>query len=274
MHSTGRIVRSGKCDIMKPNRFKDLIREGTMPVGHMLVEFNSHGTARILEAANVDFAVIDMEHGAFTVRDVANMVSWFSATTVVAFVRIPPRDYHLISRVMDAGAQGVVVANVTDADQAHQIVNAVKYAPMGKRGFSCGGATSDYRMGDPQEYASESNEQTVAICMIESPEGVENVDKIAATPGVDALWVGHWDLSQYMGIPGDFACDAFRNAVKRIIESARKHSLPTVIQPGNMEQLRQFKDLGFHIFSWGGDFYVYRQALTEAVSLVKEELAR
>ena len=255
---------------MKQNRFKKLIDEGKTPVGHMLIEFNTRGMAQILEVAGIDFAVIDMEHGSFTIADVANMVSWLKATPVAPFVRVAQIQYHLIARVMDAGALGVVAPNVKNAAEARSIVDAVKYSPEGKRGFHYGGASTDFRMGDANEYIRQSNENTTVICMIESPEGVDNVEEISATPGVDALWVGHWDLSQYMGIPGQFHDERFLDAIKQVIDSAEKNGLQTIIQPGSMTQLEKFIQLGFNIISYGGDFYIYKDALTEAVVKVRK----
>ena len=255
---------------MKKNRFRQLIDEGGTPVGHMLMEFNTRGMAQILEVAGVDFAVMDMEHGSFTIVDVANMVSWFKATALAPFVRVSKLQYHRISCIMDAGVLGVVAANVEGAAEARSIVDAVKYPPEGGRGFYYGGASTDFRMGDAGEYIRESNENTTVICMIESPEGVNNVEEIAATRRVDGLWVGHWDLSQYMGIPGEFHDKRFLDAIARIIESAATNGLQTIIQPGSRDQLEDFVKLGFSIISYGGDFYLYRDALTAAVAEVRK----
>lgn len=259
---------------MKANRFKKLLDDGKIPVGHMLIEFNTRGIAQILEVAGVDFTVIDMEHGSFTIADAANMVSWLKATRVAPFVRVPQIQYHLIARIMDTGALGVVAPNVKNADEARSIVNAVKYPPLGKRGFHYGGASTDFRMGDANEYIRQSNENTTIVCMIESPEGVANIEAIVATTGVNALWVGHWDLSQYMGIPGKFHDKRFLDAIKRIIDSAGEKGLPTIIQPGSVAQLHEFVDLGFNLFSYGGDFYLYKDALTKAVAEVRKVIGK
>ena len=257
---------------MKPNRFKQLLAQSKMPVGHMLIEFSSRGMAQILEVAGVDFAVIDMEHGSFTIGDVADMAAWLKATPVAPFVRIPQVQYHFVARVLDAGVLGVVAPNVQNSAEARALVDAAKYPPLGKRGFCFGGTTSDFRFGDPNEYIQYSNENTTVICMIESPQGVDNVEGIATTPGVDALWVGHWDLAQYMGIPGQFHNEEFLYAVERVIETARKHDLPAIIQLGDMTQLQQFLEIGFNVISWNGDFYVYKDALTRAIAEVRKKI--
>lgn len=255
---------------MKTNRFKQLLKEGKKPVGHMLIEFASRGMAQILAAAGVDFVVVDMEHGSYTLEQFADTVAWLKATPIAPFVRVAQVEYHLVARALDAGALGVMAPNIETAAQAEALVAAARYPPLGKRGLHFGGASSDYRMMDGGEYIRHANENTTVICMIESPAGVEHMDEVASVAGVDALWVGHWDLTQFMGIPGQFHDRRFTDAVRRVIDAAHAHGLASIIQPGSPEQLRQFLDLGFDVISCGADFIVYREALTRAVADVRK----
>lgn len=262
---------------MKRNRFKQLVAEGKTPVGHMLFEFKTRGVAQIMEVAGVDFAVIDMEHGSFTVSEAADLIAWFKATTVAPFVRVPEVRYHHIARVMDAGALGVAAPNVRTAEEARRLVDAAKYAPVGQRGFFHGGANSDYRSCPPVEfraYMDQTNQNTTVICLIECPEGVENLEAIAATPGVDALWVGWADLAQYMGIPGQFGDPRFLEALQRIVDTAKRHRLAAMIQPSTLDQLAAWAAMGFNAISFGGDCFVYRDAMTQAMAAVRKAVAR
>jgi 2-keto-3-deoxy-L-rhamnonate aldolase RhmA len=224
---------------MRVNRFKQLLSDGRSPIGHMLFEFTGRGMAQILETAGVDFVVIDMEHSAISIGEIADMVAWLKATTVMPFVRIPQMQYHFVARALDVGVLGIVVPNVRTAEEARALVESAKYPPLGRRGLYYGGASSDYRMGDTAEFMLDSDTNRTLVCMIESPEGVRNVEAIAGTPGVDALWVGQWDLSNFMGIPGQFGDSRFRAAIEEIINTARRHNLAAIIQPGDVEQLRQ-----------------------------------
>jgi 2-keto-3-deoxy-L-rhamnonate aldolase RhmA len=125
---------------MKPNRCKQVLAEGRVPVGHMVLEFGTRGMPKILEAAGLDFAVVDMEHTGFTSAEIADMMAWFKATTVSPFVRIPQVQYHFIARTLDVGALGIMVPNVRSAAQARAIVDAAKYTPLGDRGLIAGAA--------------------------------------------------------------------------------------------------------------------------------------
>ncbi len=255
---------------MKPNRLQQVLAEGRVPVGHMILEFGTRGVAKILEAAGADFVVIDMEHGAFDIADVADMVAWFKATPVAPFVRIPQVDYHFVARALDAGALGIMVPNVRSADQARAVVEAAKYAPAGRRGVILGGPHGDFRQEDARAFMERSNVGTTIICQIESREGLEQLEAIAATPGVDILWVGQADLTQSLGIPGAFDDERFLGALRRVVEVARRHGLAAGIQPGNLEQAAEWMALGYNVISYSGDYFVYRDALAQAFAGVRQ----
>ncbi|MBM3810937.1 MAG: aldolase [Acidimicrobiia bacterium] len=258
---------------MKENRFRKVVATGGIPVGHMIWEFGTRGIAKILESANLDFVLLDMEHSEFDTERIADLIAWLKATDIAPFVRVPQGLYHFIARVMDAGALGVMVANVESAEQARQIVDAAKYAPLGKRGVGLGAAHTDYLNPDPVAYFQKANDNSTVICMIESPAGLENVEAIIATPGVDVLWIGHFDLSQAMGIPGQFQNPRFLEAQKKVVDAARKHHKLAGMQPGNMEQADQWRKMGFNVLSWRGDVAVYAGTLRSEVANLRKSLS-
>ncbi len=223
----------------------------------------------MMDACDLDFAIIDTEHAAFTTAEVADLVAWFSATTIAPFVRVPEIAYHLLARTMDAGALGVMVPNVKTAEEARAVVDAVKYGPLGKRGIGLGGALTGYRGVTPSEFLEYSNANTTVICQIESVEGIENLEGIATTPGVDVLWVGHFDLSQSMGIPGQFHDERFVDNLKHVVDVCNRHDLGAGIQPGSIEQAREWMEVGFNVISYGTDMSVYLAAMTDAVTQVR-----
>jgi 2-dehydro-3-deoxyglucarate aldolase/4-hydroxy-2-oxoheptanedioate aldolase len=151
-------------------------------------------------------------------------------------------------------------------------VDAVKYAPLGKRGVGLGGAHTDYLVPEPLAYFEESNRSSVVICQIESPKGLAELEGIAATPGVDCLWVGHFDLSQSMGIAAQFHHPDFLAALDKVVETAKKHGKLAGIQPGNLAQAEEWLGMGFNVISWSTDAAVYREALRTAVAVLRERL--
>ena len=256
---------------MKPNRFREVVKSGRIPLGTMVWEFGTRGMAKLLEAADLDFVLIDMEHSPFDTERVADLIAWMKATPVAPFVRVPQGLYHFLARTMDAGALGAMVANVETAEQAQKIVNAVKYAPMGHRGVGLGTSHTDFQAPDPAAYFAEANANTTVICMIESPLGVKNAASIAAVPGVDVLWVGHFDLTQCMGIPAQFHHPDFLAAIGTVIAACREHGKIAGINPGSQDQVDEWLAAGFNAISWSNDSTIYRNALSAAVNEVRRK---
>jgi len=254
---------------MKANRFKSVLAQGKVPVGHMLGEFGTRGIAQILDTSDLDFVLIDTEHAPFTTAQLADLIAWFKVSSIAPFVRIPQVDYHFIARTLDAGALGIMVPNVKTAAQAKAIITAAKYAPLGDRGVILGNAQTDYKGVTPADFMAYANQNTTIICQIESVEGMENLEAIAQTPGVDVLWVGHFDLTNSMGIPGDFADVRFLDALKRVVEVARHYGLGAGIQPGTLAQAQEWMGLGYNVISYGIDFAVYADAMKRAVADVR-----
>jgi len=255
---------------MKPNRFKQVLAEGRMPVGHMLLEFVTRGIPLMLQEAGVDFVLIDMEHTGFTLANIADAMAWFKATTVAPFVRVPPKQLDFIPRVLDVGALGIMMSDVRSAVEARAVVDAAKYPPLGMRGVALRTANTDFKPVKPDEFLKYANENTTVICMIESQEGLNHIDDILVVPGVDVLWVGHFDLSLDLGIIGQFQHPKMVEALKLIADAARRHGKAAVMQPANLVQAREWLDLGFNVMSCAADFFFYVDALKQYVADVRK----
>jgi len=259
---------------MKANRFKEVLAAGKVPVGHMIVEFNVRGIAKMLEGAGVDFVVVDMEHGTFDVREVADLVAWFKATPIAPFVRVPELTCSFIARALDTGALGVMVPNVKTASQAKAVVDAAKYRPVGRRGLTFASAVNDYKDVDACVYMDRANETTTVICQIESGEALEELDGIAATPGVDVLWVGQFDLTTSMGIPGAFGDRRFVEALRRVAAAAKRHRKAAAIQSSSVARLEEWSAMGFNVLSYQDDGSAYLEAMTRGVTEVRARAGR
>src|SRR5262249_35894204 len=146
--------------------------------------------------------------------------------TFTPIVRVPSADYHFLARVHDMGARGVMVPMVGTATQAEAIVRACKYPPEGARGAAFGVAHDDFRSGDVATTMVAANRDNLIITQIETAQGVEHVDEIAAVPGIDVLWIGHFDLSLSLGVPGQFDHPRFVEAIDTVVAAASAHSRP------------------------------------------------
>ena len=160
--------------------------------------------ARCTESVSIagcDFVLFDLEHSGFGFETVKSALRYFEAAGVPAMVRVPSGAYDHAARALDIGAEGIIVPMLGSAEQARAILDNIKYTPKGKRGLGLALGNDRYHMSPVKEALRAANQRTCFIALIETAEGVSEVEKIAALDGVDVLWVGHADLSASMGIP-------------------------------------------------------------------------
>ncbi len=246
-----------------------MARTRNVKLGHFIVEFATPGIGHILKSAGCDFALFDLEHSGFSFETVKSAIRYFEAADVAAIVRVPSREYHHIARACDMGAEGIMVPMVGSAKEAKAIVECMKYFPEGKRGVALQVAHDRYRTGPVPEKLAAANERTALFCQIETREGADNADAIAAVDGVDCLWVGHFDLSVSLGVPGQFDSPAFLTAIDKTIAAAKKHgkSLGRLV-PTADQGIELYKQ-GFDFCCYSGDVWVLHNALAEAVSKLR-----
>src|SRR4051794_9694010 len=189
---------------MRENKVTRTLRAGGVALGTMVMEFSTTGVARLAAEAGCDFVMFDMEHTGWGVETVRTLLATARAADVVPMVRVPATQYHFLARVLDVGAMGVMVPMVESEEQARQIVQFAKYPPNGRRGTAFGVAHDDYTDGDVVAKIRSSDEEVLLIAQIETVAGMESLERIAAVPGIDVLWVGHFDLTTSMGIPAQF----------------------------------------------------------------------
>lgn len=249
---------------------KALARSRELKVGNFVVEFATPGIGHILKAAGLDFAFFDMEHSGFSYETLKSVVRYFEAAGLPVIVRVPGQSPDMLARACDMGAEGLIAPMISNVAQAQAMVDAVKYFPAGKRGVGLQMAHDNYRAAPVAGALSAANDRTVVICLIETAEGAENADAIAALPGVDGLWIGHFDLSVSLGIPGEFANPVFTAAVDRIIAGARKHNKALGRLVPSVEHGISFYRQGFDFICYSGDIWVLRDGLAAASKAIRE----
>ena len=193
-------------------------------------------------------------------------IRYFEAANLPAIVRVPSKEYHHVARAMDMGAEGLMIPMVGTADEAHQIVHSMKYHPAGGRGVALQVAHDRYRPGTVAEKFTTANRRTTLFCQIETAEGAKNAGAIAAVEGVDCLWVGHFDLSVSLGIPGEFDHPKFKKAIDKTVAATRKHKKALGRLVPTVEQGIAVNALGFDFICYSGDVWVLHNALAAAIS--------
>jgi 2-keto-3-deoxy-L-rhamnonate aldolase RhmA len=237
--------------------------------GHFIVEFATPGIGHILKSAGCDFVLFDLEHSGFGFETVKSAIRYFEAAQVPVIVRVPSKEYHHIARAMDMGAEGLMVPMVGSAEEARQIVHSMKYHPQGGRGVALQVAHDRYRPGAVADKFTATNARTTLFCQIETADGVKNADAIAAVEGVDCLWVGHFDLSVGLGIPGEFEHPDFKAAIDRTVKAARSHGKALGRLVPTVEVGIELYDVGFDFICYSGDVWVLHNALAEAIGKLR-----
>lgn len=168
-------------------------------------------------------------------------------------VRVPRGQYAYLARALDIGARGVMVPMVESAEQAREVVEACRYPPVGRRGAGFGFAQCDYLGGDVGKKLAVANERTTVIAQIETERGLAELDAIAATPGIDVLWLGHFDLTNFMGIPGRFDDPQFDAAMKSIARVARAHGKSAGFMATDKAWIDRARRCGYNMLAIGTD---------------------
>ena len=255
---------------MRVNVVKRKVLAGEVSLGTMMFEFNTTGIARLAAVAGAEFAVFDMEHTGWSVESIRTLIATTPKSELMPIVRIPAVDYHFVARVLDMGAMGIMVPMVESAEQARLLVNSGKYPPLGRRGAAFTIAHDDYRNDPIPDVVRTANEETLLIAQIETARGLENVEQIAAVPGIDVLWIGLYDLANSMGLAGQLTHPDILAAIDRVLAACRTHhKAPGVLTTGVADARTQLAR-GFKLVAYGGDSWIYQTALREGLTALRD----
>ena len=249
--------------------FKNRIKSLDQVHGAMVFEFFSPGIPLILKNAGCDFIIFDMEHGGLSLEQFKTLAAISNANKILPLIRIPELSYNYIARALDLGAAGIMTPMVNSAEEAKKIVQSSKYPPLGVRGAGFGFAHDNYINKNPLSYIEEANNKLVNIIQIESRLGLENVEEIASIEGVDCLWVGHFDLTNFLGIPGNFKSPIYLDALNRIISAAKSNNKSLGIMVNNKDELKIYSNFGFNLIAVGTEMSLLGNAVS---NLLKEKI--
>jgi 2-keto-3-deoxy-L-rhamnonate aldolase RhmA len=254
---------------MRDNPVKTSLAAGGRAFGAMVFEFFSPGLPQICKNAGADFVLFDMEHTGLGFETLKTQIALCRGLDLVPMARVPRGEYHFIARALDVGAMGVMVPMVGSADEAAHIVSCCRYPPQGRRGAAFGFAHDDYQGGDVPAKIAAMNARTMVIPQIETAEGLTNVEAIAAVPGVDALWLGHADLTNFLGIPGAFEDPRYLAAVDRIVAACDAHGKAAAFLAVDETWARDYATKGFRLFAYGLDQLMLQNALRHGLDLLR-----
>ena len=251
--------------------FRQLTQSKGLKVGFYIGELMSPGMGQIIRGTGCEFAMLDMEHSGFGYETVKSTLRSLHDAGIASILRPPSQAYHHVARACDVGAQGVMPPMLSTADEARSILDAMKYVPQGMRGVALGIAHDDYQSGTVDQKLRGANEKTSLVALIETAQGVAEAEAIAAINGVDCLWIGHFDLTCSLGIPGQFDHPDFLGAVDRIAAAAKGQGKSLGRLVTSVEEGAALYAQGFDMIIYGSDIHVLRTGLTAGVEGLRRE---
>jgi 2-keto-3-deoxy-L-rhamnonate aldolase RhmA len=248
---------------------KNQLQAGELVLGTFVFEFATNGVGPLAASAGARFVIYDAEHTGWGWETLARLVATTRPTGAAPLVRVPLAQRSYLSRALDIGAAGLMIPMVESADQARDVVSWATYPPHGVRGAAFGVAHDNYAEGGAVDYMTRVNRDNVIITQIETVTGLEAVEDIAAVDGVDVLWVGHFDLTNSMGIPGQFDHPRYLAALDRVAAAARAHAKTAGFMPTSPPEARMLLERGYRMLAYGGDLWLYRAALRAGLTQVR-----
>jgi len=193
-----------------------------------------------------DFLWVEMEHSPITLETLRNMVLATRGLPAQTFARVPVNEIWTAKRVLDAGVSGVIFPFTSTPELAQQAAAACHYPPLGRRGSGAGLARLSWP--DPGRYPDSADENVTVIVIIEEARAVERIDEIAATPGVDAMFIGTSDLSFSLGLRGDQNDPLLHEAIAKVVAAGKRHGKVVGRPAGTPEQVKEYVRQGFRLF--------------------------
>jgi 2-keto-3-deoxy-L-rhamnonate aldolase RhmA len=245
---------------------KASLKRGEVLIGTFVLEFGGSAIATLLASAGADFIIADLEHSSFSIETMGRIIRNARGANLPCIVRVPVLERHFISRILDAGAMGVMIPRVESGEDLKKIRKWTQYAPEGDRGVAFGIGHTDYgdfTKLDTREYVRQANEKILSIGQIETVKAVENLEEILGSGGLDVVFIGPYDLSTSMGISGELDHPLLLDAIKKIITLTQMHNVPLGCYVNDFESGEKWLRLGVQLIACGNDAFLLTRKFAE-----------
>lgn len=238
--------------MIRPNQVKQTIQSGGNVVG-TFAKITDPSVVEVLGLAGFDFFVLDNEHVAMNRESMTHILRAAELSNIVPIVRVRENRAVEMLQALDAGALGVQVPHVNTRDDARHVVESVKYAPDGHRGYASSHRAGAFGFLNPLDYVAQSNRETLVVCYCETQTAIENLQAIANVDGVDVIFIGPWDLSQSLGIIGQLDHPDLGRQIDRIIDTTRTANKAVGIIASDADEARRWFDRGVQYVTISSD---------------------
>ena len=253
---------------MKKNNLKEVVKEGKNVFGPFM-KFTDPAAVEIMGFAGFDFVIIDAEHGPISMQNAQNMIRAAETANITPVIRVANNDEALILRALDIGAQGIEIPQINSKSQAIKAVRSVKYAPQGERGVCRYVRAANYSSMDKFEYFKSANNETMIIAHIEGVEGINNLNEIMSVVGIDVIFIGPYDLSQSLGIPGEVNNPLVTEKMKEVVLKCRENKVAVGTFADDVETAKSWVSLGVQYMAFSVDVGILYEASKQIVKKFK-----
>jgi 2-keto-3-deoxy-L-rhamnonate aldolase RhmA len=254
---------------MQVNQTLKRLSAGEVAYGCAIQNYRSAEIPRVFAAAGFDYVFIDMEHGGFDFETVQDMIVSSLQAGITPIVRVGELLYSLVSRILDVGAQGIVLPRVEEARLLEEALSWMKYPPAGKRGYGILPPYIRYEKKSMPEIIEHMNLNVMTVVQFETVAALDRADELMSVKGLDVAMVGPADLSIALGVPGELDHPRMIDAIDRLIEAAGRHKVVPGIQTRTVEQGQFWASRGMRFVGAGGEHGMLLAKATEAVSALR-----
>lgn len=252
---------------------KKKLKNKKLTIGSWLM-LNDPKIIEILAIAGFEWLVVDIEHTSISLESTENLIRTIQSKDMKALVRVSKNEEVVIKKVLDMGADGIIVPKICSKEDAKLAVGYSKYPPFGKRGvglYRASGFGTKF-----EEYKSWVEKELVIIAQIEHIDAVKNIDEILKVRGIDGALIGPYDLSGSIGYPGDFERNDLKDAIKKVLNKCKEYNIPSGIHvvDTSPKKLKLYIDQGFTFLAYGIDYFFLRDAALNAMNEIKDMIKK
>ena len=237
---------------MNSGNFSQRLKNGQQVIGTWLT-LPSPMAAEVIASAGLDFAIIDLEHGPHSYSEAAAISMAIEGRGSTPLIRVPENQDWMILRGLEIGTHGLVVPQITNSEEAKSAVRAAKYHPMGHRGFSPFSRSGGYNAEGVGGLAERKNAETTTILLVEGVTGIDNLDSILDVEGIDVIYLGTYDISQSVGMPGETNHPKVVSFVEDCVVRIRDRNIAAGCLAQSKEDIDRWKRIGIQFIAFAAD---------------------
>ena len=254
---------------MRVNSTRERLVKGEVVYGCGLQVYRAPEIPRVFAAAGFDYVFIDMEHGSFNLETAHDMITSCKLAGITPIVRVGEVQYTLVARLLDQGAQGIILPRVEDPAVLEQALSWMRFPPMGIRGFGINPTMVDYETRSMPEIIEHQNRETLSVVQFETVRAVEAADELLSLKGLDVMMIGPADLSIALGVPGQFDHPKLIETVDRMIEKCNAHGVVPGIQTRSIAMAKQWTERGMRFVGVAAEHVFLLEKCREAIGVLR-----